>query len=114
MVSRGARGGRGEAGRVGFLGADRGGTRLVAVQGHGGHGSGDGSWWGQEAIRIEDTGLAGLQGQVGVDVVFSVGDGQAQGLGQVDGIVEDGRGAEGDGEVPYTVGHCAGARMHVY
>jgi hypothetical protein len=38
---------------------------------------------------------------------------QAQGFGEIDSIVEYGSRAEGGGFVPYAVGHCAGARMHL-
>ena len=46
-------------------------------------------------------------------MILTLIDGQMQRFGKIDGIVEDGRRAEGERRARFLVWHCAGARMHL-
>ena len=70
---------------------------MVAVHGPGRERAREGPGRAQEAIGILDAAVARALGQFGLDIIFAAARRQTEGLGQVEGLVEDGRGGEGLG-----------------
>lgn len=109
VVTRGPRGWRGEVGRLGFSRMDRDGTSLIALEGEHGQGCREVVRLGaQNAKRVLDARLPRRHGELCVDIVFCLIDGQEQGLGEVEGIVEYGRRRQVIEEVAPRSGHGAG------